>query len=514
MLSFKKENFKKILIVLDIANNHNGSVIKGLEIINKFHEIIKNFNQFDFIFKFQYRDLPEFIHPNYRNNFEYKYIKRFTETYLTSNQYKMILFKIKELGYLSACTPFSENAVDEIINHNFDIIKIASCSITDWPLLEKISKTKLPIIASTAGASIEDIQKVYSFLKNRNKDFAIDHCVAEYPTLNEHLELNQIDFLKEKFPDIEIGYSTHENPTEIFSPQICISKDVKIFERHIDLDCETINKYSSTPEQINNWLWSIVYAIEICGVKNKRYEISEKEHNDLQGLKRGVFLNKDLKEGEEIKSEDIFYAIPNFENQLLAEDISKYRKYFLTKYLNRNEAVFFKDVKVVDIRDRILKIVNDIKQMILKSGLAIPEQVEMEISHQYGLDKFYECGCVLFNIINRDYGKKILIVLPNQKHPCHFHVKKEECFSVLHGTLELSLIDKKKKDYIITAGNDVVVEREVPHFFTSKDGCIFEEISTKYYTDDSFYEDQSIMNNKDRKTKITFLKRWLYEEIS
>ena len=60
------------------------------------------------------------------------------------------------------------------------IIKDASCSFTDWPLLERIAATGRPIIASTAGASLEDIDRVVSFLMHRDKRFAILHCVGEY----------------------------------------------------------------------------------------------------------------------------------------------------------------------------------------------------------------------------------------------------------------------------------------------------------------------------------------------
>ena len=111
-----------------------------------------------------------------------------------------------------------------------EIIKIASCSFTDWPLLEKVVGKK-PIIASTAGATEQQIDKVVTFFKNRNKDFALMHCVAEYPTPNNKLNLNRLKFLKEK-QDIKIGYSTHENPDETNNISMAISME-KIILRNI-----------------------------------------------------------------------------------------------------------------------------------------------------------------------------------------------------------------------------------------------------------------------------------------
>ena len=72
-----------------------------------------------------------------------------------------------QVGFLSICTPFDETSVDLIMEHNYDIIKIASCSFNDWPLLEKIAQQNKPVIASDAGSSLEEIDQVLSFLTHR-----------------------------------------------------------------------------------------------------------------------------------------------------------------------------------------------------------------------------------------------------------------------------------------------------------------------------------------------------------
>jgi len=79
-----------------------------------------------------------------------KYVKRFSETRLSTGQYKMLCDEMKAQGFVTICTPFDEASVDLIEEHDFDIIKVASCSFTDWPLLERIVKAPKPIIASTA----------------------------------------------------------------------------------------------------------------------------------------------------------------------------------------------------------------------------------------------------------------------------------------------------------------------------------------------------------------------------
>ena len=65
-------------------------------------------------------------------------------------------------------TPFDEISVENAVKQDVDIIKIASCSADDWPLIEKISNTKKPVIASTGGQDIKAIDKIHSFLEHRN----------------------------------------------------------------------------------------------------------------------------------------------------------------------------------------------------------------------------------------------------------------------------------------------------------------------------------------------------------
>ena len=494
-----------------MANNHMGDVEHGIRIIRDIHKITKDF-KFNFGFKFQYRYLDTFIHPDFKDRADIKYVKRFRETCLAESHFKRLKDEIVNLGFVSICTPFDEKSVDLIEKHGFDIIKIGSCSFTDWPLLERIAQTNLPIIASTAGASIEEIDQVVTFFEHRNKKLCIMHCVGEYPTRRENLQLNQIDLLKKRYPGITIGFSTHEEPDNIDSIKIAIAKGAKVFERHIAVgsDKYPINAYSSTPVQINKWLQAAQEAYRMNGVEDNRYSITEKERNDLRGLKRGVFAKINLKKGEKLNKDNVFYAIPCKEGQLVANDISKYIEYVLDKGLEANEAINFKDLKIRNLREDVLRIIKELKEIILKSHIALPDKIDLELSHHYGIDKYEEWGAAILNCINREYCKKIIILLPGQKHPFHYHIKKEETFHVLYGSMEVAIGRETK---LLKAGDMLTVERRTNHNFSSKEGVIFEEVSTTNYKNDSFYEDEKIMNNKDRKTEMTFRSDWLYESI-
>ena len=107
------------------------------------------------------------------------------------------------------------------------------------------------------------------------------------------------------------------------------------------------------------------------------------------------------------------------------------------------------------------------------------------------------------------YAKKIIIQLPGQKHPKHYHERKEETFQVLHGTLHSDLNGTHK---ILYPGDTLLVQPGVWHSFWTDDGCIFEEVSTTHFDDDSFYKDKKI-NNMNREDWKTFVNQWGRFEI-
>ena len=134
--------------------------------------------------------------------------------------------------------------------------------------------------------------------------------------------------------------------------------------------------------------------------------------------------------------------------------------------------------------------------------MVVPAGSSFEISHHYGIDSFEEIGVTIIDCINREYCKKILVVLPGQSHPVHYHVKKEETFVVLHGTLEITLDGVSRT---LHKGDLMTVERNVRHSFSSPEGCVFEEISSTHYLNDSFYDDTDNFI-RPRKTKVHYTK--------
>jgi hypothetical protein len=99
----------------------------------------------------------------------------------------------------------------------------------------KIAQTKKPVIISTGGANEKQIDDVVKFFNNRKIPLAINHCVSKYPSEDYELELNQIDYLRRKYPNNVIGFSTHEYNDWESSMLISYAKGARTWERHIDI---------------------------------------------------------------------------------------------------------------------------------------------------------------------------------------------------------------------------------------------------------------------------------------
>lgn len=481
--------YDKPLFILEMANNHQGSVEHGIKIIREMKNVCKEFEDiFNFAVKFQYRNLDTFIRPDYKDRMDIKNVKRFNDTRLSKEQFKTLKDEVKNQGFYTICTPFDEDSVDLIMEHDYDVIKIASCSFCDWPLLEKIASTGKNVIASCAGSSIEDIENVVSFFEHRNINLSLMHCIAEYPTVSSHLQMNQITYFKNKFPKLRIGFSTHEEPYNDKPIRVAIAKGAEIFEKHVGVETETIklNGYSANPEQVKMWLEVAKDAFEMCGTTGERYVSQEKERNDLLALQRGVFAKEDLPKGSILNFENTYFAFPCEPGQVLVSNFNKYNEIKVNAdNIKKGQPIFLEDVEIKNSKEKIFNIVKKVLTVLKTSNVVIPEGSKLEISHHYGIDNFERYGLAMINYVNREYCKKILILLPGQENPVHYHKQKEETFIINYGELKLNLNGQEE---LIKVGETKTVERELKHSFSSDTGCVFEEISTTHIGNDSYYD--------------------------
>lgn len=490
------------LFIFEMANNHQGDVEHGLDIIRAMGKITRKYN-IKAAVKLQYRDLETFIHPDYMNRNDVKHIPRFLGTRMEEQEFSTLVNAIKEEGMFSMSTPFDEASVNLCMDHGIDIIKIASCSALDWPLLTAASATRKPLIVSTGGKKISDIDKIFNFLTHRENLFAFLHCIALYPTPAENLQLDFIHRLSKRYPNVTIGYSGHEDPNDIITPMLAVAKGAQILERHVGIatDTITLNAYSMNPNQADAWVKAALDAKKMCSINgNGDKYVSQDEVDSLNSLMRGVYVNKDIPKGTPIKEEDIFFAMPCLEKQMNSGQF--YDGIVATKDYKANDGVF--EIKKKDNIAIVRNVIHDAKGMLYEAGIPVGSDFEVELSHHYGMAHFRQNGALIINIINREYCKKLIIVLPGQKHPIHHHKLKEETFQLLYGDLQVDLEGKVEH---LKPGDILTVPRMAKHSFTSSKGAIFEEISTTHVKKDSYYADEKI-SRLDPIERKTILRNW------
>jgi N-acetylneuraminate synthase len=311
------------LFVLEMTNNHRGDVNRGLEIIRQFSRIVR-FNNVRAAIKFQFRNIDTFVHKDFREREDIYYVRRVLDTALTVDEFSILVEAVKKSGCIPMSTPFDEKSVDLIEYFDMPIIKIASSGSNDWMLIERIAKAKRPVIVSVGGLSLKDLDDMVTFFENRNIPMAINHCIASYPTEEGDLQLNQIDFLKNRYPKHIIGFSSHEYYDWHSSITVAYAKGVRLFERHIDIDTDGVKTapYSSLPYQIDTWFKAWHHAKLICGASAEtRLLPIKKEIDYLNSYIRGVYVKRDLKEGDMLTEEDLYLAIPLQKGQISCREL-------------------------------------------------------------------------------------------------------------------------------------------------------------------------------------------------
>jgi sialic acid synthase SpsE len=355
------------LFVLELANNHWGKIDRGLKIIRD-HGSAVRFNNVKAAIKLQFRDVDEFIHPEFKGNTALRYIKKTEDTKLSKADFARMVEEIRNIGCIPMATPFDEASVDLCEFFDMPIIKIASSDMNDWVLIEKIASTRRPTIVSTGGASEKDLDDLVAFFEKRDIPLAINHCVSLYPSEDSELCLDQIDYLAGRYPEHVVGLSTHEYHDWHSSMLISYGKGARTWERHIDInhDGVAVSSYCSLPEHCDEWYKAFHKAKEMCGgVGGSRRVISRKETEYLDALVRGAYARRDLEPdyvfSKEAFEKDFYLAIPLHKGQLSCREVMNGEK--LQRPLKADERL------TIDHIDGPYSENTTLKNLILNRGL-------------------------------------------------------------------------------------------------------------------------------------------------
>ncbi len=218
-------------IVGEIGINHNGDIEIAKQLID-----VAKWAGVDAV-KFQKRT-PELCVPEdqktkmretpwgYISYLDYRYKVEFGQ-----DEYQEIDRYAKEKGMTWFASPWDEDSVDFLEDFNPVCYKIASASLTDKVLLERLKETGRPLILSTGMSTIAEIKAAVEYLGTDN--LMVTHTTSAYPCEPDELNLKMIHTLKEMFP-VPVGYSGHE--VGLVPSAVAVALGACLVERHITLD--------------------------------------------------------------------------------------------------------------------------------------------------------------------------------------------------------------------------------------------------------------------------------------
>jgi len=224
-----------IYIIAEVGQNHQDSVNVAIEFIREFSRLGVH------AIKFQVRDNKSLFSKE-KYNSVYNSENAFGETYgehreaLELSKEDLILIKNEchknKVEFMA--TAFDEKSLDLLIDIDVDVLKIASFDLGNLKLIKAFAMSKKPIVLSIGGGKIDHLKATIELIEKYTSDFAILHCVSEYPCPAERLGLNNITNLKESFKDHSIGLSDHFNG--VLSGPIAYMFGARVFEKHVTLN--------------------------------------------------------------------------------------------------------------------------------------------------------------------------------------------------------------------------------------------------------------------------------------
>jgi sialic acid synthase len=317
----KQKIMKETYIIGEIGQNHNGSVdIAKLitELVSKpiqeslFNLDLKPMNAV----KLTKRDLDEELSAsqmcspyNNPNSFGKTYGEHRSALELSDEEHFEVYKHAKELGLdfvETLCSPGCTSLL-KLFTPNY--LKVASRDLTNIPLLEAISETKIPIILSTGMASKIELDHALNVITKSHDEISILHCVSEYPTQPDHLNLNTILYLKKHYPKYRIGFSDHT--IGIAAPVVAVGMGAEIIEKHVTIDRGmkgTDQAGSLGPEGVMRMIRDIRIAEKWMGRED--FFIEPNVQAARVKLERSVAAKKDLTPGDIISEKDIHLLSP------------------------------------------------------------------------------------------------------------------------------------------------------------------------------------------------------------
>jgi sialic acid synthase len=298
-------------VIAEIGGNHQGELAKCKDLFRAAKECGVN------AVKLQKRDNRTlFTREMYDSPYQSE--NAFGDTYgshrealeFGRDEYVELIRFSKEIGVTFFSTAFDHNSADFLAELDMPAFKMASGDITNTPLLEHVAKIGKPMVVSTGGATLDDVVRAYDTIMPWNKQLCIMQCTAGYPPEFEELNLRVIETYRERFPDIVIGFSSHDNG--ISMALIAYMLGSRMVEKHF-----TINRawkgsdqaFSLERDGMRRMVRDLHRARISIGDGVKRVYPSELK--PLQKMAKKIVAARDLPGGHVLRREDLALKSPN-----------------------------------------------------------------------------------------------------------------------------------------------------------------------------------------------------------
>ncbi|MCM1111453.1 MAG: N-acetylneuraminate synthase family protein [Clostridium sp.] len=308
-------------IIGEIGQNHNGSVDIAKLIVDLVARPVRDeasnldLAPMDAV-KMTKRDLGEELAASQMNR-PYNSPHSFGRTYgehrafleLDDQAHLEVYRHAKSLGLDFVETLCSKGCLSLLKLFTPDRLKVASRDLTNLPLLEAMAETKIPIILSTGMAGKAELDAALETITRYHSDIAILHCVSQYPTLPDNLNLRTITYLLRHYPGYTIGFSDHT--IGIAAPAVAVGMGARIIEKHITIDRHmkgTDQMGSLGPDGVNRMVRDIRIAERWLGRED--LYIDPAVAAAKVKLERSLATRRPLRAGEIIREEDIHLLSP------------------------------------------------------------------------------------------------------------------------------------------------------------------------------------------------------------
>jgi pseudaminic acid synthase len=208
-----------------------------------------------------------------------------------------------ELGLILFSSPFDDSAVDFLETMNVPAYKVASFELVDTGLLQRIARTKKPVIMSTGMATLEEIDQAVTTLRDGGiKELALLKCTSAYPAPYEEVNLRTIPHLSQAF-GVPAGLSDHTLGITI--PVAAVALGATIIEKHFTRSRSVPgpdSAFSLEPDEVRDLVTAVRNADAALGAVH--YGVTEREAKS-RGYRRSLFVVKDIKSGEPLTRENV-----------------------------------------------------------------------------------------------------------------------------------------------------------------------------------------------------------------